>query len=48
MAKRGKSIRQIAQEVGHNRRTVARDNDLTESCTPNPMAQREMAYDWLS
>src|SRR5205823_6954469 len=24
MAKRGKSIRQIAQEVGHNRRTVAR------------------------
>src|SRR5690348_10534524 len=24
MAKRGKSVRQIAQEVGHNRRTVAR------------------------
>ncbi len=24
MAKRGKSIRQIAKEVGHNRRTVAR------------------------
>ena len=47
MAKRGKSIRQIAQEVGHNRRTVEALFEEISALTAERQRLRERGVDQM-